>query len=138
MQHLKEDLFEKVSAVLESPDKRPNGQAALRAALTGRWQAALDKGARFWARHRDSSSAGQAELQAPLQDLHKDIHATIDAEVDSCESPHKSTICSLVDCIKALCVAFCTGTAVLCLQMRTFSFSLVKGIHENQLATGPF
>lgn len=91
MQHLKEDLFEKVSAVLESPDKRPNGQAPLRAALAGRWQAALDKGARFWARHRDSSSAGQAELQAPLQDLHKDIHATIDAEVNSCKTPHKST-----------------------------------------------
>lgn len=81
MQHLKEDLFEKVSAVLKSPNDRPNGQAALRAALAGRWQAALDKAARFWARHRDSSNAARAEMEAPLQELHEYIHATIDAEV---------------------------------------------------------
>ena len=55
MQHLKEDLFEKVAAVLESPNDCPNGQAALRAALAGRWKAALDKTARFWARQRNSS-----------------------------------------------------------------------------------
>lgn len=83
MQHLKEDLFEKVAAVLESPDDSPNGQAALRAALSGRWKAALDKTARFWARQRSSSSAARAELQSRLKDLHEDIHATIDAEVGS-------------------------------------------------------
>ena len=81
MQHLKEDLFEKVAAVLESSEDRPNGQAALRAALAGRWKAALDKTARFWARQRDSASAPPEELQGRLQDLHEDIHATIDAEV---------------------------------------------------------
>ena len=83
MQHLKEDLFEKVAAVLESPDDSPNGQAALRAALAGRWKAALDKTARFWARQRSSSSAARDELQGRLKDLHEDIHATIDAEVGS-------------------------------------------------------
>ena len=81
MQHLKEDLFEKVAAVLESSEDCPNGQAALRAALAGRWKAALDKTARFWARQRDSASAAPEELQGRLQDLHEDIHATIDAEV---------------------------------------------------------
>ena len=83
MQHLKEDLFEKVSAVLESPSEAPNGQAALRAALAGRWQAALDKAARFWERHGTGSSAQRADLQAPLQDLHQYIHSTIDAEVSA-------------------------------------------------------
>ena len=81
MQHLKEDLFEKVAAVLESPSEASNGQAALRAALAGRWQAALDKAARFWERHGTGSSAQRADLQAPLQDLHQYIHSTIDAEV---------------------------------------------------------
>ena len=83
MQHLKEDLFEKVSAVLDCPDDSPNGQAALRAALAGRWKAALDKTARFWARQRDGSGAARDELQGRLRDLHQDIHATIDAEVGS-------------------------------------------------------
>ena len=81
MQHLKEDLFEKVAAVLESPNDCPNGQAALRAALAGRWKAALDKTARFWARQRNSSPAPRDELQGRLRDLHEDIHATIEAEV---------------------------------------------------------
>lgn len=100
MQHLKEDLFEKVSAVLESPNNGPNGQAALRAALAGRWQAALDKAARFWARHRDSSNAERAEMEAPLQELHEYIHATIDAEVPPTPLPHLGppTIC-FNDCI---------------------------------------
>ena len=83
MQHLKEDLFEKVSAVLDCPDDSPNGQAALRAALAGRCTAALDKTARFWARQRDGSGAARDELQGRLRDLHQDIHATIDAEVGS-------------------------------------------------------
>ena len=60
--------------MLESPNNGPNGQAALKAALAGRWQAALDKAARFWARHRDSSNAARAEMEAPLQELHEYIH----------------------------------------------------------------
>jgi hypothetical protein len=83
MQHLKEDLFEKVSAVLEGASYHPNRQAALRAALAGRWQAALDKAARFWAQHCGSSNAARAEMEMPLQELHEYIHATIDAEVTS-------------------------------------------------------
>ena len=88
MQHLKEDLFEKVSAVLDCPNNSPNGQAALRAALAGRWKAALDKTARFWARQRDGSGAARDELQGRLRDLHQDIHATIDAEVGSTSFYH--------------------------------------------------
>ena len=91
MQHLKEDLFEKVSAVLKSPNDGPNGQAALRAVLAGRWQAALDKAARFWARHRDSSNAARAEMEAPLRELHEYIHATIDAEVSPPTPPPPKT-----------------------------------------------
>ena len=96
MQHLKEDLFEKVSAVLESPSEAPNGQAALRAALAGRWQAALDKAACFWERHGSGSSSQRADLQAPLQDLHQYIHSTIDAEVSNLMSPLPFWACQLL------------------------------------------
>ncbi len=80
MQALKEDLFEKVKIVLDSTPSS-GARPALRDALAGRWHAAFDKAARFWARAAAQGSAARDELTLPLHDLHNDIHATIDAEV---------------------------------------------------------
>ncbi|CAL8468472.1 g8012 [Coccomyxa elongata] len=80
MQALKEDLFEKVKIVLDSTPSS-GARPALRDALAGRWHAAFDEAARFWARAAAQGSAARDELTLPLHDLHNDIHATIDAEV---------------------------------------------------------
>jgi hypothetical protein len=79
MQALKEDLFEKVSMVLDSTV--PTGESGLGQVLAGRWNGVLEKAARFWARAGSSGSSTRDDLQLPLQDLHRDIHESIDAEV---------------------------------------------------------
>lgn len=95
MQALKEDLFEKVKIVLDSTPAS-GARPALREALAGRWHAAFDKAARFWARAASQGSSARDELTLPLQDLHNDIHATIDAEVSNifCSSARRA-VCEL-------------------------------------------